>query len=270
MNDFARYLLAKRTVDDRALDRRVWERLRREAREAGAPLRIADIGAGIATFAERMAEWRILESLSDLRYTAVEPREELAAEARRRLEPLPFPWAVERATLEEFSRDHGASVDLVVAHAFLDVVPLAPALAALVEIVRPGGLLYLPITFDGETVFEPSSPGDALVLSAYHQTMEANGSSRTGRKLFHALPEHGAEILEIGSSDWIVHPSGGRYPSDEEFFLEFLLHTIEGAVRARVSETVLDPWLAERRHQLAEAELFYCAHQLDVLARKSP
>src|SRR3990170_8481489 len=64
MKDFARYLLAKRSVDDRALNRRVWGRLERELRKSGAEsLRIVDVGAGLGTGAERIAEWRLLEAL---------------------------------------------------------------------------------------------------------------------------------------------------------------------------------------------------------------
>jgi len=272
MQEFARYLLAKRSVDDRALNRRVWDRLARELREPKAELvRIVDVGAGLGTGAERIAEWRLVERLSAVRYTGVEPRKELLGEARLRLRSLPFPAEVAGATLEEFAArdDHRGRFDLVVAQALLDILELSPALGSLVALARPGGLLYLPITFDGETLFEPGSRLDDEVLSAYHDTMEERGSSRTGRRLFHALRSIGAEVLEIGSSDWIVHPEGVEYPADEAFFLEFLLSTVEGAVRDRVERASLETWLSERRRQLASADLFYCAHQVDVLARKS-
>jgi hypothetical protein len=99
--------------------------------------------------------------------------------------------------------------------------------------------------------------------------MEETGSSRTGRRLFHALGAHSVEVLEIGSSDWIVHPIRGEYPDDEAFFLDFLLRTIEGAVGHRIERESLEVWLSERRRQLASAELFYCAHQIDLLARRT-
>lgn len=271
MQDFARYLLAKRSVDDRALNRRVWSRLERELRKsAGRSIEVADVGAGIATFALRIADWRPFEPVSALRYTAVEPRRELLEEARPRLRSLPFPAELAPATLQEFAasgRNRGR-YDLVVAQALLDVLPLAPALELLAGLVRPGGILYLPITFDGETIFEPASRGDDAVLSAYHDTMEERGSSRTGRRLFHALRAIGMEVLEIGSSDWIVHPAGGKYPEDEAFFLEFILDTVEGALRDRMEREILQGWLSERRHQLASGDLLYCAHQLDALARR--
>ncbi len=91
----------------------------------------------------------------------------------------------------------------------------------------------------------------------------AAGSSFTS---FVGIP---VEVLEMGSSDWIVHPAGDGYPRDEAFFLEFILTTIEDAVRGRVEEPALRTWVSERRRQLLSAELVYCAHQVDVLARRS-
>lgn len=272
MDEFARYLRAKRSVDDRALNRRVWERLHRELEELAAQgVSIVDVGAGFGTGAERIAEWRLFEPLSAIRYTGVEPERGLLDEARLRLRSLPFPSELVGATLSEFAgrRKNEGRFDLVVSHALLDMLDLASALEDLVRLARSGGLLYLPITFDGETIFEPRADGDEAVLSAYHQTMEAKGSSRTGRRVFHALRSQGVEVLEIGSSDWIVHPRGGGYAEDDSFFLRFLLSTIEGAVRDRVDSASLGAWLEERRRQLDSAELFYCAHQLDILARKT-
>jgi hypothetical protein len=277
MKDFARYLLAKRSVDDRALNRRVWGRLEREIRKTpsgslrpSGSLQIVDVGAGLGTGAERIAEWRLVEPLSAVRYTGVEPRMELLEEAHLRLRSLPFPAELAAATLEEFAaRDENRGrFNLVVAHALLDILELSPSLEALVGLTRPGGLLYLPITFDGETIFEPGSREDDAVVSAYHDTMEARGSSRTGRQLFHALRAFPVEVLEIGSSDWIVYPARADYAEDERFFLEFILKTIEGAVRDRVERACLEAWLSERRRQLAAADLVYCAHQVDVLAQR--
>ncbi len=273
MDDFARYLLAKRRVDDRALNRRVWNRLETELKSK-ASLRILDAGAGIGTGAERIAEWRLAEPLSKIRYTGLEPRKELREEAAPRLSSLPFPAELVGTALEAFAaRDENrGQFDLVVAHALLDLLDLAPALEALSELARPDGLLYLPITFDGETIFEPASPLDGDILTAYHDTMKGRG--RTGRRIFHQLRSLAVEVLEMGSSDWMVHPNhpdhpnGGGYAGDDGFFLEFLLATIEGAVRDRVEESILEKWVSERRRQLESADLVYEAHQVDVLARR--
>jgi SAM-dependent methyltransferase len=274
MEVFARYLAAKRSVDDRALNGRVWRRLENELKpSATAPLRIVDAGSGIGTGAERIAEWRLAEPLSRIRYTGVEPREELHEQASLRLHALPFPAELVGTTLEAFAArgENRGQFDLVVAHALLDVVDLAPALEALAALARRGGLLYFPITFDGESIFEPGAAEDDEILDAYHHTMDQKGASRAGRRLFHQLRSFpDVEVLEMGSSDWIVHPTRDRYYGDESFFLSFILRTIEDAVREKVERSTLEKWIAERRRQLLSAELLYCAHQIDVLARVSP
>lgn len=266
MQDFARYLLAKRSVDDRALNRRVWGRLERELRKSPAgSLRIVDVGAGLGTGAQRIAEWRLVEPLSAVRYTGVEPRKELLEEARRRLRSLPFPAELAAATLEEFAaRDENrCQFDLVVAQALLDILELSPSLEALVGLARPGGLVYLPITFDGETIFEPAHEDDAAILSGYHASMGAIGDSKTGRKLVHALQEHPVDVVEMASSDWIVFPTAGSYPSDEAFFLKFVVGMVERTLGERAKR-----WAAARREQIDDGQLLYIAHQIDCLARK--
>jgi hypothetical protein len=285
MVDFTRYLSSKRSVDDRALNRRVWHRLRSEVACAsasasgsngGATLRVADIGAGIATGAERMREWELAPPSTRLHYTAVEPREELHGELGRRLDSLSraalgaFDADVSGETLDGFAlaRGNRERFDLVVAHALVDILDLPSSLDALVRLARPGGLVYLPITFDGETTFEPGREEDDAILSVYHHTMNGPGSARTGRRLFHALRRHPVDVLEMGSSDWIVHPVGDGYPEDEAFFLRFILTTIEGAVAELVDPGIVGRWLSARSSQVERAELVYGAHQLDVLGRK--
>jgi hypothetical protein len=271
MSDFVRYLSAKRGVDDRSLNRRVWERLQEEL-GGEEPVLVVDIGAGIGTGAERMRDWQLVEPLERLRYTAIEPRGELLDEARRRLAFLsPAPRLVQ-SDLEGFANDgtNRGAFGLVVAHALLDIVELSRSLDLLAGLARPGGLVYLPITFDGETIFEPALPDDEAVLSVYHRAMDERGSSRTGRRLFHALKAQSLTVLEMGASDWVVHPSGRGYRADEAFFLHFLLDTIEGAVRDRVESRALEHWIAIRRRQVEAASLVYCAHQFDYLARSEP
>ena len=54
MTDFVRYLLSKRTIDDRALNHEVWQALASflEGREH---CRILELGAGIGTMVERLS-----------------------------------------------------------------------------------------------------------------------------------------------------------------------------------------------------------------------
>lgn len=263
-SDFARYLRAKRSVDDRALSPRVWETLRAETRRRAPEIRVVDVGAGIGTGLARMIAWGLFEGFTRVRYVAVEPSSELAAQT------YPAAPGVEcdvKATTLDGLEGHDSDFDLVVAHAVLDILDLDPNLDRLVALAAPGGLVYFPITFDGETIWEPALEADEAVMNAYHGTMKRRG--RTGRLLVRALERRGVEVLDVASSDWIVRPHNGLYPDDEAFFLEFLLETVRGALDGHLPGPVLEAWVGARRKHLAEAELVLIAHQLDVLGKRS-
>ena len=55
---YSRYLAAKRTVDDRALNRPVLAELRRLL--PPGPPRVLEIGAGLGTMVARLLEWQVL------------------------------------------------------------------------------------------------------------------------------------------------------------------------------------------------------------------
>ncbi len=260
MNAFAHYLEAKRTVDDRALDRRVLETLRRRLENTAEPS-IADVGAGIGTGIERLLDWQVVTQPT---YTAIEHDSDLLATARARLEGRINAEFI-ASTLTDFAADgeNLARFDLVIAHALLDIVELTPALNNLVSLAHPGGLLYFPITFDGETIFEPVHADDATILSRYHASMGEIGDSKTGRKLFHALEEEPVDVLELASSDWIVFPINGSYPNDEAFFLRFVVEMVEQTVGESAGS-----WASTRRQQIEQGRLLYIAHQIDCLAQK--
>ena len=71
---------------------------------------------------------------------------------------------------------------------------------------------------------------ERTILDVYHGTMDEPdrpGGSRTGRELFDALPDVGADVVACGGSDWLVTPP---YPADEAYFLHHLVDGIEDAV----------------------------------------
>lgn len=269
MSDFQEYLRAKRSVDDRALNRRVLERLRAELPDDP---RTVEVGAGIGTGITRLLDWEVLPERVE--YTAIDDRSENVAAAREHLVEEGFTEDGERlvrgdTTVSLVAGDafevlsDEAEYDLLVAQAFLDLVEIDDALPTLFDALSPKGLAYFPITFDGETVFEPSHPLDDRVLGAYHRDMDREGTSETGRQLLAAVPDAGGEVLAAGSSDWVVYPP---YSRDERVFLAAILDTIEGALADELGDD-LEEWLGVRRRQLHEGELIYVAHQLDVLAR---
>lgn len=299
---FIRYLAAKKSIDDRALNAHVAQSFRDAlpSSTAQSPLRLLEVGAGIGTMVERLLDWEVL---SDAVITAVDEQEDLLIEARRRLRRYgethgynitgSDPTSLElrrsghlvridfvvREILEFSARRFDPPLwDVLLAHAFLDLVDLSTALPALTGLLRDTALLYLTVNFDGSTLFLPEIDPvlDPAIEALYHNTMDErrnrgflSGNSRTGRKLFQALPTAGAEIMDAGSSDWLVFATNARYPDDEGFFLEWILDSHESALRdcRELEPAILAGWVAERRRQVDRGELIYITHQLDFLAR---
>ena len=284
--DFTRYLASKRTVDDRALNRQVWQTLADAVAGELAPdrpLRVLEVGAGIGTMVERCVEWGLLPSAD---YTAIDSEESNVEVARRRLAHLTsggesgMRVRLQTADLYEFAarRENRQRFDLIIAHALLDLLHLPTALPSLLGMVRPGGLFYFSINFDGATLFLPEVDAglDGRIEALYHRSMDTrvtdgqpSGNSRTGRRLFHALRACGAEVLAAGSSDWVVHPVGGAYRADEAYFLGCILHFVESTLRGHpeLDDGAFEEWLAVRRRQVGGGELMYVAHQLDYCGR---
>ena len=286
---FQRYLKVKTAIDDRALDLRVWQTAQRHL-PATRPLRVLELGAGIGTMLTRMLARGFLPAEVDYTALDADPANAEAAQAHWQRwaqahgcacapDRLRCPGHEVHLTWEVddlftfFARAQGPW-DVVVAHAFLDLIDLPAALPRLFALA-PRGLFYFTLNFDGVTIFEPEiDPAfDALVLAHYHRTMDERrafgrpaGESRTGRRLLTLLPSLGARILAAGSSDWVVYPQEGRYPPGEAEFLHAILDMIEGALQGRAG---LDPqrladWLAQRRAQVDAGQLVYIAHQLDI------
>ena len=299
---FTRYLTAKKSVDDRALHRHVWQSLSAALPCATPqqPLQILEVGAGLGAMVERLVAGRMLTHAT---YTAIDMEPRLIAEARRCLPQ----WAAEqglqvhqdsqerlhvqrpgqdiRVATEAIdlwrfvAREQGQRTwDLLIAQAFLDLVHVPTTLPALLSLLRPGGLFYCPITFDGGTVLQPEIDPqfDAAIESCYHQTMDRrlvagkpSGDSCTGRHLFAHLQAAGAEVLAAGSSDWVVFAGSNGYAADEAYFLHFIIHTMETALsgHAHLDAGRLTAWMAQRHAQVEQGTLVYIAHQLVVLGR---
>jgi SAM-dependent methyltransferase len=289
---YARYLAAKTTVDDRALNRHVLSELRR-LMPVGAP-RVLEVGAGLGTMVARLMDWGVV---STGEYILLDTDRQLLEHSRRWL----CDWAATRDLRSDLLPD-GLQVgdlrvrlvhaelgsyleaapetlaDVLIANAVLDLVDVPAILPGLLRLLVPAGVYWFTINYDGETIFAPGHPRDDQVMRAYHHDMDERirygrpaGESRTGRHLFHRLRDAGAPALAAGSSDWVVYPDrDGNYPADEANFLRSILGTIQDALRSRpdrVDPAGLADWLAVRYRQLAAGELVYIAHQLDFAGR---
>ena len=310
--NFVRYLAAKKAIDDRALNRSVYAVLTQEIRrlEADGPLRVLELGAGIGTMIERLIAWKTFcSSHSDVFYTAIDSDAACIAEARRRLFRLNSAKGgdtqqngdgrfvllsgkervfVELQTMDMFDFLHREKnhprLDIVIGHAFLDLVDVPTAMPLIFSLLKPGGLFYFTLNFDGITIFEPARESDfeTRILDIYHQSMDRrlvngkpSGHSRTGRRLFHELREAGGVILEAGSSDWAVFPRQDSYTDDETYFLHFILHTINRELRnhPRLDQKQFSAWIEGRRLDVEQGRLVFIAHQMDFighLKREAP
>jgi SAM-dependent methyltransferase len=274
---FARYLAAKRPIDDRSLNAHVWETV--AAALPQRPLSILELGAGIGTMIDRLAARDVWAPGG--RYEAIDADAALIDAARERLAGavLPFELSLQAADVfTAIARTDRAPADLLIAHAFLDLLDLPRALPVLLSALAPGGLFYFTLNFDGITILEPAiDPGfDELIMRLYHQTMDErrvdgrlSGDSRSGRHLLSLIPAVGGEVLAAGSSDWVVVPRRGGYPGDEAYFLHHILHFMETSLAGHpaLDAAGFGRWLARRRAQIDAGELIYIAHQIDIAGR---
>jgi SAM-dependent methyltransferase len=298
--DFIRYLAAKQGLDDRSLNRPVWDALTRAVpdRPDRAPLRVLEVGCGIGTMLERLLDWGLLTKAA---YTGLDLEAGLLREARQRLQHFAArrhgPLRLEAdgtmvlknpgqdvritfktADLLDFMAEpqQKSAWDLLVAHAVLDLIDLATALPPLLALLVPGGLFYFTLNFDGVTILEPPIDPDLdrRIEALYHQTMDRRrcrgrpaGSSLTGRQLFGHLHAAGARVVAAGSSDWVVFPGPEGYAGDEAYFLHAIIDTIDRALRgnAGVEPHRVQAWIAERHRQIEARQLIYLAHQVDVM-----
>ncbi|NUM46455.1 MAG: methyltransferase domain-containing protein [Anaerolineales bacterium] len=320
---FPRYLAAKKPIDDRALNRHVWDTMTRALSSAypNAPLRLLEVGCGIGTMYERLLEWNLTKSAHPERsgdsfpsqniptptqsrdavpfaYTGIDSSPENISTAQKRFALPPAAHHASRIPPHFLLADLYAlpptiasgSFDLLLAHAVLDLLDLSRALPHLLSYLRPGGVFYFTLNFDGETIFQPEHPLDPLILALYHRTMDErltapptgdndapgdatpSGDSRTGRHLFAHLKNAGADLLAVGSSDWVVFPSADGYPGDEAYFLHHILHFFEESLTGHpeLTEAQLSAWLALRRTQIEQGALIFLAHQLDFAGRVAP
>jgi SAM-dependent methyltransferase len=291
--NFPHYLLSKQSVDDRALNRHVYDRLADLL--IRPPVRVIEVGAGIGTMLVRLLRWGLLTQVD---YIAVD---EMPGNIDYALGWLPQ-WAsenglqasrvrqnqlqlsdetrtvnvtFERADVFNFMETGPAKADLLIAHAFLDLLPMPSSLAKLLSLLKPDALAWLTINFDGLTTLEPPIDPvlDNKIERLYHQSMDkrpTGGDSRSGRHLFEHIRQTGARVLAAGPSDWVVHAQDGRYPADEMYFLHFILHFFEESLSesSELDTRAFSAWLAERRAQIEHGELVYIAHQMDFLVQR--
>jgi len=287
---FTRYLLSKQSVDDRSLNRQVYETM--VANLPPQPIRIIEIGAGIGTMLMRLLRWNILqkaeyilvdEMAENIEYASAWIGQQItesgmraersgANQLRAVDETHDIRITFERADIFDFIQKNPAPADILIAHAVLDLLPMPDSLPKLFSLTK--NLAWFTINFDGVTSLEPviNPLLDRDLERLYHATMDSRpsgGDSQTGRHLAGHLKNSGAKILAMGASDWVVYATDGKYPADEKYFLQCILHFFEETLsnHPELDTKQFSNWLAKRRAQIESGELAYIAHQMDYLAK---
>lgn len=301
-----RYLNSKKTVDERARNRRVWDAFttglcKIQASEHGPS--ILDVAGGTGNMALRILELAAEKGLTSFEYTLIDIDSGVLNTACRCLSDhaseLGFDVSVDPENIElqragvrvQVRLVHGdafevlpaaesAAYDVVITQAWLDLVNIETALERIYRVLDDGGLFYAPLHVNGDAQFVPTveAPIEKQIKKRYRQSLDERttahglaGGSRTGRRLLTELPNAGMEVAAAGGSDWIVRPTpDGRYPHDEAYFLRCILEFVEGEAKdsEALSEVCVEQWLQKRRRQLEAGALTYVAPQIDIFGRK--
>ncbi len=314
--NYATYLASKGPLDARSLNQRVWDGFVDALLNAGkTDVSVIEAGAGIGAMFRRILQACLNHGQPvNMTYTLVDVEAEntnyftthfsawLEAMGCHAEAPDPS-WVLQERKMHQsswrgpagqllrvevvqqdihaFIAGHsGEGWDALVAQAFLDLFDVETFVPDLLHLLKPAGLFYFPINFDGITSFlPPTEPSvDMLVESVYHKSMDdrslnpsRRGRSQSGRHLMHVLAGLPVHFLEIGSSDWVVFPRRGVYIDSDKEFLAHILHFVEGELKKSnaVGPDVARAWIKSRQTQLDNNQLMLLVHQLDLLGQRS-
>ncbi len=296
---FHDYLEAKFALDERSLNREVRTEFARWV--SGKPrLTCLDLGTGTGASVQRLLS---LPTDAHLHITAVDRDDALLDIARAGTADLlrqkgsdvaERPTGIrarqgQREIVVEFvcsdlrhfqPNEAPGSHDAVIAHAVMDLLPLRTMAERIACWLRPKGVFYSTINYDGETALFPVYVDEVLenrILDVYDASMEqrriwdeSSGGARTGRRLHSVLGETGFEVIAYGTSDWNITPSRCAYRNRDATCLTALLSMIrdEAERSGQFSGDSLDRWYRERFERLAAGKLGLIVHQIDLLAQK--
>lgn len=291
------YLDVKFALDERSLNPAVRTAFLASLRDRPS-LAVLDLGTGSGA-----SIWRLLNAdlAADLDITAVDKDADLLDLAFKRTVVLlgarefkvsSAPGAIQArrgkrginisfvtADLKDFGPEGPGRYDAVIAHAVMDLLPMAPMAKRIAGWLRPRGVFYASLNYDGGTTLFPMYPDRELegrILAVYDASMErqldgqACGGACSGRRLHAALRELEFEVLAYGSSDWSLTPFHGRYRDRDDICLAALLEMIrdEAEKSGQVAAEALDTWYRRRTRQIETGELGLISHQIDLLAEK--
>ena len=269
------WLAARDRYDVAALDREIVGAVRSWAADQplDRPLVVVDLGSGTGAAIRRALTWLGRRPLTiyavdgDARLLGLIP----SAEAR--IIPV---VADLLGPLGAAGGPDDGTVDLLLAHAVADLLPLDRFAGRVAALLRPSGIAHVALTYDGETEFEPTDePGlDRTVIDAYHRHMDLgrrsdpmHGGSTAGRRLVDALRGAGLAIERNAPAVWDVQAADG--PGGRAV-LAGLIGFVERSLVELGEPTPADVcrWAVARRAALAAGTLACRVRHLDALATR--
>jgi SAM-dependent methyltransferase len=285
------FLASKKSVDDRSLNKNVWDAMLKNLKQIGHP-EIIEIGSGTGTMLTRLLDTGPPYFSA---YTAVDRDPLLISESKKNAEK----WALKNKAVytHDLLRLEGAEIkldfvtgdienflernaikkshDLLIANAFLDLVNIPEILPGLFGTLTGKGMFYFSINYDGRTDIEPviDKELDAEIIELYHKTVDQRlikgvkcCTRYSGLLLFNEIIKNKGVIVEVGSSDWCVFPRDNKYRFREDYFLHYIIDTIENALynEPSLSREILLQWINKRHQQIDRGELIFITHQLDL------
>ncbi len=302
------WLAIREPFDDRALDRGAIGEIEAwlASREGAQPIRMVDLGCGTGAALRRASRWLrrgSIEAFSvdcDRRVLAHGPRA-WAGEAGADVRPLNGersnetigPYAVRLGgkrllvtpllgdALDPLAPIGGpldGTIDLLLAHAVVDLLPLDRLAARVAALLKPDGLAHIALAYDGTTSFQPIGDRalDARVMAAYHRHMDRHratipsyGGSRAGRRLAAELERAGLEVVRVARSVWTTGRRRAREPNGYAL-LDRMLGFVVGSVLELGQPPARDTrrWEASRRALLDTGQLRLRVGHVDTLARR--
>lgn len=297
---FRDYLDIKSALDGHSLNAQVYSAFL-EALRGRERLDCLDIGVGTGA-----SLWRLLNAnlSADLNVTAVGRDAELLGLAFRRTLVLlrARGYAVETPGDTDLRAQRGACrvaidfvaadlrdldpggeagrFDAVIAQQALELLPLAGVAGRVGHWLKPRGMFYAPLNYDGGTSLFPGYQErevEERILAAYDAAVERRqvwdregGGVRAGQRLYEALADRGFEPVAYGSSDWSLTPVRRAYRDREQLCLVELLKAIrdEAAGADGLAGETVGGWYVDRLRDIGRGRLGLVVHRLDVLAQK--
>ena len=278
----AEWLAARGPYDEAALDPAAIELIRRWSADLPRDYRptVVDLGSGTGAALRRARRW--LGPRPTTAYAVDVDRTLLSQAAASACWRDATPIVCD--LLEPLAVHGGPSdgtVDLVVAHALADLVPIGHLAARARALVRPGGLVHVALTYDGVTTLSLADGSDldvdadldAAVMASFHRHMDRAtghvpdyGGSIAGRRIGPALASVGFEVLADAPSAWNVRASGG--PGGRTVLAWLIRFIVESGLEVGdVSAHDLEAWGTARQAALARKSLTARVSHRDVLAR---